>query len=828
MSAFAFLLSGDRGFSHHLHVSEADGRGLRRVTGQRALGRPSFSPDGLRIAFPGPLTDDSDGRYGLYHVGVDGSGLRRVTAPSFADHDPAWSPDGSMLAFARDVAGGMTPSTMRLMVMPAGGGSQSQRASVPGARHPAWSPDGELLAFTASGALYVIGADGTGLRQVAGGGARFPAWSPDGRTIAFVQQLRADRSRLVVVPAAGGTVTLRADPGGQIEDPGWAADGQTLHCVFYRGFGYDDRRDAVIWRVPPGSAGGPVARFGVPVQRLAHFPDPPPGVVTALLSQVTQRTVRLTWTNPSDPDLLAVDVRMVEGATPATVPTAGTLVYTGRTPEALVRNGIEANTTYSFSVFARDRGGTWSPAVTTTVTTPPARVPDPPIHVEAVPGASSARVSWTPPLNDGGHVVTRYTVAGIDVPAAALSAVLTGLPRQPRTFDVVAHNDLGPSVPAVSNSVTPDSGATAGTFTALSPRRLIDTRQGTNPVSSARDRVTPVTNAASVPANAAAVVLTATVVAPTAGGYLVAYPAGGPRPGISTLNHLARQTIANLAVVPVGSGGQIAFGLMAGTAHVVADVVGFYAGTAGPAGGRLNALSPARILDTRSTGGPIGPGQTRVVQVEGMGGVPEPGVASVVLNLTVVAPTATTFLTVHPAGGDLPRASVINVERGDTLAVLVVARLSDDGRIAIYNGAGSAHVVADVVGYHTSSSGQPGELYTPLTPARILDTRGGLGVRRGKVGTEEVVTLAVRGSGGVPASARTVLLNVTATEPSATTFLTVWPSDRLRPLASTLNVRAGRTVANLVLAKLSPTGEISIRNAAGAVHVLGDVMGYFS
>ncbi|HKF77599.1 MAG TPA: fibronectin type III domain-containing protein, partial [Candidatus Dormibacteraeota bacterium] len=81
-------------------------------------------------------------------------------------------------------------------------------------------------------------------------------------------------------------------------------------------------------------------------------------------------------------------------------------------------------------------------------------------------------------------------------------------------------------------------------------------------------------------------------------------------------------------------------------------------------GGTYHALIPARVLDTRSGGGPLGPGQTLPLPVTGQGGVPAlvngAGVSAVVLNVTVTDTTAASFLTVFPTGTALPTASSLN------------------------------------------------------------------------------------------------------------------------------------------------------------------------
>jgi dipeptidyl aminopeptidase/acylaminoacyl peptidase len=90
-----------------------------------------------------------------------------------------------------------------------------------------------------------------------------------------------------------------------------------------------------------------------------------------------------------------------------------------------------------------------------------------------------------------------------------------------------------------------------------------------------------------------------------------------------------------------------------------------------------------------------------------------------------------------------------------------------------------------------------------------------------------VVELQVSGRGGVPVGfLGTVALNVTATGPSAWSFLTVFPTGELRPDTSSLNFAPGSTVANLVLVPTSLDGRVTVANAYGATDVVVDVLGY--
>jgi hypothetical protein len=70
-------------------------------------------------------------------------------------------------------------------------------------------------------------------------------------------------------------------------------------------------------------------------------------------------------------------------------------------------------------------------------------------------------------------------------------------------------------------------------------------------------------------------------------------------------------------------------------------------------------------------------------------------------------------------------------------------------------------------------------------------------------------------------------LNVTAVGPTASSYLTVWPTGVTQPLASNLNFVAGETVANLVVVPLGSSGQVSIFNGSGSTNVVVDVAGWF-
>ena len=121
------------------------------------------------------------------------------------------------------------------------------------------------------------------------------------------------------------------------------------------------------------------------------------------------------------------------------------------------------------------------------------------------------------------------------------------------------------------------------------------------------------------------------------------------------------------------------------------------------------------------------------------------------------------------------------------------------------------------------------ERYTALNPARILDTRSGLGAPKAKVGAHGTVTLTVAGKGGVPAkNATAVAVDVTAISPSAAGHLIVYPAGTSRPGVVDLSFGVGQTVTNLVVVKLNG-GKISLYNAdGGQLDLAADVVGYYT
>jgi hypothetical protein len=369
-----------------------------------------------------------------------------------------------------------------------------------------------------------------------------------------------------------------------------------------------------------------------------------------------------------------------------------------------------------------------------------------------------------------------------------------------------------------------------GTFTSLTPTRVLDTRNAIGatrfPVGPSRAISVAVRGVGGVPASGvSAVALNVTVTEASLGGFVTVHPTDVNRPNASNLNFTPGQTIPALVIAKVGPDGRACIHNEIGTAHVVADVVGWFAdGTS--SGASLTALTPSRVLDTRIGIGAAGPiGELGVIEVTlaGQGGVPATGVTGVVLNVTTDRPTGSrSYVTVWPTGERQPVASSLNMVADETAPNLVFARLTDTGKISFFNETGTTHLIADVLGWFGSTPQASGN-YTPLAPERVLDTRAS-----GPVGPDSFVNLRVTNAGGVPAGGvSAVVLNVTATRPTTKTYITVWPTGAPQPVASNVNVVAGQTRPNLVLARVGADGQVSLYNEAGTTDLVVDVLGWF-
>jgi hypothetical protein len=372
-----------------------------------------------------------------------------------------------------------------------------------------------------------------------------------------------------------------------------------------------------------------------------------------------------------------------------------------------------------------------------------------------------------------------------------------------------------------------------GEYTALTPARVFDTRDGTGQFGVAAaltggiSRDVQITGQGGVPAaNVSSVVMNVTVTNPTRDGWLRVWPSGIQEPSASNLNFVAGQTVPNLVTVQLGGNGAVSVSTLSGSVEVIFDVVGSYSTETGVPGGRFHATTPARLLDTRGAGLALGQGSVVGLQVLGVGGVPATGVIGAAVNVTVTEPTSSGFLTVWPSDVALPLASNLNFVAGLTIPNLVIVRVPMNGVINFFNSAGSLHLIVDVVGWYDQDRSTEAGRFIPMEPWRGFDTREG---EFGALVAHEALQLWFNDA-GQPWTAwlGSVVLNVTVTATTATGFLTVYPGNQAVPLASNLNFVPGQTVPNLVMVAMSSEGDVEFYNSAGNTHVVVDCFGAFT
>lgn len=156
---------------------------------------------------------------------------------------------------------------------------------------------------------------------------------------------------------------------------------------------------------------------------------------------------------------------------------------------------------------------------------------------------------------------------------------------------------------------------------------------------------------------------------------------------------------------------------------------------------------------------------------------------------------------------------------------MVTSRVAPDGSIQLFNNSGAVHLIADVIGWYGSPGDSNGALYAPVPPTRVLDTRDGTGGKATPFagGQEYALTLPF-----VPAASSAVVLNLTATNTTQSSHVTVWPDGRPRPVASSLNPQRGLTRANLILTGLGPDRTLRLFNNSPSTDLVADLIGYYT
>jgi hypothetical protein len=223
------------------------------------------------------------------------------------------------------------------------------------------------------------------------------------------------------------------------------------------------------------------------------------------------------------------------------------------------------------------------------------------------------------------------------------------------------------------------------------------------------------------------------------------------------------------------------------------------------------------------------------------GALPPPTVSGIspasgpVTGGTAVTVTGTGFVagaTVTIGGVLAPLSGTPAPPSSTQIKVVTGPRAAGTVDVVVTNPSGATGTKAAAFTYVAGTA--PALLFQPVTPCRIVDTRGQPdGPLAGPIlaASPAERTFGIVPGCGIPADARVVSANVTVTGGSASGDLRFYPAGTALPVSTTISFGAGRTRANnamLLVSEGPDAGRVTVRNdSAAPIHLIVDVNGYF-
>jgi len=382
-----------------------------------------------------------------------------------------------------------------------------------------------------------------------------------------------------------------------------------------------------------------------------------------------------------------------------------------------------------------------------------------------------------------------------------------------------------------------ETGAAGTTYHPITPVRMVDTRRSigiAGKLAANTPRTFQVTNVDGVDATATAVTGNVTVVGETSSWALYIGPYPVAKPTTSTINFSKGDVTANGVTIALSATGSLSVTYLSNkgnTTDLVFDLTGFF--TPDMTGSTYHPITPTRVLDTRQgTGlkGKLVANSPRAFQVGNTDGIPPEAVA-VTGNVTVVNATSGWAVYVGPQPIAQPSTSTINFKRQQVLANNVTVPLNANGMLSatyMSTKGNTTDLVFDVTGYYTADD--TGVRFVPVTPARLLDTRHGIGLS-GKFKANTPRTFQIDSRVSLPSTATAITGNLTIVNQSSSWAVFVGPLALAKPPTSNINFRKGDSLANGLSVALSGSpGSVSatyLSTAGNTTDIVLDVTGYY-